>query len=381
MSKKITVFEAAITRYYSYQAIESLPEEIEVLLFTAEMKRCPNALKNKVKYAPLPFRVSHYLAWRVSRIRRFIPDLYNYFDRLACRRLKLNQSASVAHLWSGTSLNTLRWAKQHFGGKLVVERSGSHIELQYQMLCEEAERTKNKLGGMPVFDPDLRKRMLEEYELADTILVPSEYAKKTFVDCGLPADKVEVIPLGTNAKAVESLPAKKSRLSVLFVGGEPLRKGLFTLLDVWESLAPDADLYVVTDHSRVPSDKHDIAGVNFLPFMDHSALTQLMSECHLLCLPSVEDGFGMVVSEAMAMGTAVLVSTNCGASELVNHGFNGSIFSAGDAASLMENLSQLLASEERLLEMCDHARTSLDGASWAAYGQKLANFYRRSSDA
>lgn len=82
--------------------------------------------------------------------------------------------------------------------------------------------------------------------------------------------------------------------------------------------------------------------VSFLGAQDNAVTRQLMARSDVLVLPSRYDGWGAVVNEALQMGARVVVSDNCGASDLVVAGSNGSVFPEGSLIGLAEALEALL---------------------------------------
>ena len=131
------------------------------------------------------------------------------------------------------SLETLkkRPAKSH-----VLMRDSSHIRFQYQLLSEEYERFGFKFPSRK-FCLD---RELEEYELADRIWVLSEFAKNTFVENGIEADKIDVIPLGVDLERFQPFEKliEPSPLRVVYFGSLSFRKGVQYLLEATKNFSP-----------------------------------------------------------------------------------------------------------------------------------------------
>ena len=93
---------------------------------------------------------------------------------------------------SGDGLNTAKYVKT-INKTYICERSSSHILYQEKILNDEY----NKLGFKRKINKWIIDRELKEYELADLILVPSNFVKKTFEEYGL-NNKVCVINFGAN---------------------------------------------------------------------------------------------------------------------------------------------------------------------------------------
>lgn len=79
-----------------------------------------------------------------------------------------------------------------------------------------------------------------------------------------------------------------------------------------------------------------------------------MSASHLLVLPSIEDGFGLVLGQATACGCSVLASTNTGAPDLIREGVEGFIVPIRDP-NILETRMQQLADEPQLQQRMSEA--------------------------
>ncbi|MBL8295580.1 MAG: glycosyltransferase family 4 protein, partial [Bryobacterales bacterium] len=167
-------------------------------------------------------------------------DFNDRYDRIAARRLLAGADITVA--WSGMALQTLRVA-QELGSWAVLERNSSHIQYQSDLMKEEYER----LGWEPRL-PDRRmiERELAEYEAADAICVPSTFACRSFVQRGVAADKLMMVPFGVSIEQFQPLAVEESPFRIIFCGALSIRKGLHYLLQAFQELdLPDAELWLV----------------------------------------------------------------------------------------------------------------------------------------
>jgi len=102
-----------------------------------------------------------------------------------------------------------------------------------------------------------------------------------------------------------------------------LRKGIQYLLSAWDSLdLPNTELIVTSnvDESAqsIVEEFNDTEDIHFVGWVDD--LYEQFGKSSLFVFPSLEDGFGMVVIEAMASGLPVIVSENTGAKDCVREG-------------------------------------------------------------
>ncbi len=242
--------------------------------------------------------------------------------------------------WNGHCLESLKLAKE-MGAITVVDRACPHIDEQLKLLSEEA-----KILGIENF-PRLSRvhtRMIREYDVADYIIVPSRYSLRSFLDRGFDEEKVKVVPL-ISEKPISLKDEhfyKRDQFIVLFVGGNVYRKGLYYLLKAWREL--DLENAKLLIRSNVPSEFNNLINgnsVEVLPKLQLHDLNHLYHEASVFCLPSVDEGFGMVVLEAMSSGTPVIVSENVGAGDLVRQNVDGFIVPIRSVRALKEKISLL----------------------------------------
>src|SRR5208282_2570646 len=114
------------------------------------------------------------------------------------------------------------------------------------------------------------------------------------------------------------------------------------------------------------------------PHLSHHELAVLLPQCTAFVLPSVEEGFARVITEAMAAGLPVIATHESGATTLVNDGVEGFIVPAcqpGAVAAAMEKLGRDPALGERLGAAA--RRKGAEKNTWQDYGDRLLAEYSR----
>ena len=226
-------------------------------------------------------------------------------------------------------------------GRFLLDRACPHVDFQQAILREEAERVGARYLPQP---PWFRDRQLEEYALADSILVPSNYTSASF-----PPDlrhKLVLAPLLGRELGLPTLPAARDGVfTVGVLGGNPLRKGYLYLLQAWKQLAlPNARLLIrnqsdFAQYPRLHELLRQLPNVEFAGYIDD--ISSFYSRCDVFCLPSVDDGFGMALSEAMAHGLPSVATSHCGAGEQMTDGVDGLVVPARDPDALAQALLSL----------------------------------------
>jgi glycosyltransferase involved in cell wall biosynthesis len=260
----------------------------------------------------------------------------------------------------------------------IVERSGAHIDVQRELMASEYERLE-MVPDVAAYSASehCRARMLSEYETADRIVVSSTFVKETFMARGVPEAKFAVVPLGANYVLHPKRQPAKGPFVVLTVGNDFVRKGVVDVLEAWRLAGlPDGELRI---RSPLPArwlrEARALRNVTILPPMPHRELAGHFEEASVFCLLSIEDGFGMVVSEAMACGCPVVVSRNVGARDIVRDGQSGFVVGVRDPAEVAERLVRLYRDRDLLRHMSQAALETAGAYTWSRYARGLSTIW------
>lgn len=281
---------------------------------------------------------------------------------------------------SGSSLPAGKMAHSR-GAKFVCDRGSAHIRVQDQLLREEHDRWGLPFAGI---DPRTIVREEAEYAEADRITVPSTFAYRSFIAQGIPAEKLRLLPYGVDVSRFQPVaePAAE-RFDILFVGGMSLQKGVQYLVQAYQKIshpfksltfvgAPSPELIALLKMRGLWSD-----GIRVLGHMPQAELKNVMSQSHVLVLPSIQDGFGMVMAQAMACGCPVIASRNTGGEDLLNSGHEGYLVSIRDADALADRLQYLADHPAERAAMGKQALERVQGAGgWRVYGEQAMTIYR-----
>ena len=293
------------------------------------------------------------------------------FDRWTEKRLKkLRERPDAVIGISGSSLSTGAWLQRE-GGVFVCDRGSTHQRFQQELVEDEYAR-----WGVERPVSDERDTVREEtiYAQADAITVASSFVARSFVEMGVPASKVHVIPYGVRLAGVGALSEPPAgEFHVLFAGGAGLRKGVPYLLQAFAALRHPKKTLRIAGYVR--PDLRDVLHrlpqeqVEFLGPVSGGRLAELMSSSDVLVLPSIEDGFGMVMAEAMARGCPVISSTNTGGNDLYSDGVEGFIVPIRDPQAITERMQWMADNPLPAKEMRAAALRKVESlGGWSEYG-------------
>ncbi|NBR84102.1 MAG: glycosyltransferase family 1 protein [Verrucomicrobia bacterium] len=273
---------------------------------------------------------------------------------------------------SGVSLTSGRRAQTR-GAKYICDRGSAHIAVHDRLLREEFAKRKVPYVGT---DPRDRAQEEAEYAAADLITVPSSFAQRTFVSEGVPVSRVRRVAYGMDLARFQRVGQPPTdKFVVLFVGAISFNKGIPYLLEAFATLRhPRKELVLVgvmAPEMTVFCQGKQFPHVTFVGHQPQAELPRLMSTSHVLVLPSLSDGFGLVMGQAMACGCPVIASENSGGPDLIAPGVSGFVIPAGQSEPLRERLQQLADDaplQRALAEGAFASARSLGG--WDTYGRE-----------
>lgn len=321
----------------------------------------------------------------------FNPYINNLFDMLASKKIK---HPDIFVGWSSKSLKSLKKAKDN-GAVGVIEHGSSHIEFQTNILREEYEKYGEKIKTA---HPKTIEKELKEYEEADYISIPSSYVKRTFIEKGIPEEKLIQVPYGVDLSSFRQVEKNDNIFRVVFAGGMILRKGVHYLLQAFSELnLPNAELVLFGNISEEikpffkkynveKSEGQDInkildknkSRIRFLGHIPQKDLYKYYSQGSVFSICSIEEGLALVQPQAMACGLPVICTTNTGGEDIVRDGKDGFVVPIRNIEKLKEKLLYLYNNPEERNEMSKSAKERVSsGFTWDDYGDKIVREYER----
>ncbi|MFQ5923869.1 MAG: glycosyltransferase family 4 protein [Anaerolineales bacterium] len=166
------------------------------------------------------------------------------------------------------------------------------------------------------------------------------------------------LPGNVDFEVIEARARQPGPLQIVFIGNLIPRKGLHRLIRALNGIRADEwHLSVVgsLEFDRDYSDRirrtTDQPNIRLMGALDHAEIAELLSQSHVLAMPSAYEGFGIAYLEGMAFGLPAVASAAGGASDIVQDGVNGYLVPPSDEAQLRERLSRLSTDRDLLAEM------------------------------
>jgi glycosyltransferase involved in cell wall biosynthesis len=304
-------------------------------------------------------------------------------DYIVSRRIeKLAGQIDIVHTWPLGALETLKTATK-LGIPTVLERPNANTRFAMEAVQQECERLGIALPPDHEHAYDARKLEKEEreYALADRLLCPSDFVVKTFVDKGYPKEKLVRHLYGFDESAYypDDRPRDQKRgLTMLFVGVCAVRKGVHYALEAWlQSPACREGTFLIAGEF-LPAYAEKLASMLSHPSVrvlgHRNDVPQLMRNSDILVLPSIEEGFGLVIAEAMGSGCVPLASEAC--TEICRHMETGLVHRVGDVAALKDQITILHQNRELLERLRAESLRTAPEITWTAAGRMLLEVYR-----
>lgn len=231
---------------------------------------------------------------------------------------------------------------------------------------------------MQLDEEGLNRLYMEAY-LADYIVCASGFTRLSLIAAGIPSAKIHVIPYGIHPQhRIEPKKDIKQRLEILFVGSITQRKGVSYLLEAIRKIQDKINIRLTIVSRGIFSDEsfseHGIHQLRLLRDISDKFLEDIYQNSHLLILPSIAEGFGQVILEAMSFGTPVITTVNTAGPDIIDHEIDGFIVPVRDAHNISKYISELYQNPERYHNMCLQALKKSRLYSWTLFGNKIKKF-------
>jgi glycosyltransferase involved in cell wall biosynthesis len=287
------------------------------------------------------------------------------------------RGANALYSLDNSDLDIIRAAKRQ--GMFVVYEQILNADVGLIMREERARFPRLELQDSEEFVEAGIRRDLEVWNLADVVLVASDFVRQSMKRVGYTADRVALVPYGVDESWFDITPRPVPG-RVLFVGTVCLRKGNHYLAEACRMLKDrgvQAEFRVVG-----PSDPQELAsplfeGPNYVGQVPRDQVRDEFAQADIFVLPTISESFGLVHLEAMACGVPVVTTPNCGS--VVRDGMDGYIVPVRDAGALAARIEQLIKNRTLRADMGRNAKERAAKYSWAGYSRAMLGAIVRSA--
>jgi alpha-maltose-1-phosphate synthase len=361
------VLPAKLSQKLSRRAFEDIPLPLQHSV--QPIRELLRLVTVDLNPAWLPQPLKHFLSWYA---------IYQRFDHRVSRRINQIDHLSSVYCYEDASLQTFQQAKC-LGLSCIYDLPIGYWRAAQQIFLEEADRKPEWASTIPGLTDQPRKlaHKDEELQLADLVVVPSQFVRSTLTRHApwLAPSQIAVVPFGSpRCRPIQQQPATSNGpLKVLYVGSLGQRKGLAYLLEAVDLLGASVSLTLIgrpLSHDCAPlraaMQKH-----RWIRTLPHQAILEQMSQHDVLVLPSLFEGYALVISEALSQGLAVIATPNSGATESVRDGIEGFIVPIRDPDAIADRLNRLVEDPPLLASMRAASLTRAAQLSWAQSEERL----------
>lgn len=362
-------------------SLSNLSSIIKTNLSRREIKEIPLNLVKGIPYYEL-LRVGTSKIDKSGIVTDKLHELsINKFDSWVSAHIR--DDLDAVYCYEYNSLNTLIKAKRK-GLFTIYEIPSPEHNYVHNLLNNEIQEFPELENNYFDYTSSLLKERTEkrkkEFELADLIIVNSNFTKNSFENKGLNTKKIKIVPLGCPEEKKSNLSYKKSNnLKLLWAGTFSIRKGAHYLLRSMKELN---DLNIILDvygkldiPARLLINNENI---NYNGSVPREKLLEIMEEYDFLIFPTLCDGFGLVITEALSNGLPVITTKNAGASDLIIDGHNGFVIESHNSDSITKKIFWCNNNKKKSFEMRKNALNSASKWQWHNYRKKLTEIIKDS---
>ncbi len=290
---------------------------------------------------------------------------------------RLHKFGNLAFGYESASLYTFRRASEMGIPRVLyqpiacAEKAVALLEEEKQLFPALADTLR--YNWFPESELEGRR---EERRLADAILCASTFTKQSLIEMGVEAEKIFVEPYGVDQTVFSPSKEKFPNFSVVWASSYTQTKGIGYLL---EALArqpvPGIELVLAgypygTDAVALYEDR---VRVRRLGHISRQELGQVMGRCHAHVFPTIVEGFGRNIIEAMASGLPVITTANCAGPDLIEDGVTGFLIPIRDVDAICEKLAWIHDHPQEAVEMGERARERASTLTQADYRRRFAD--------
>jgi glycosyltransferase involved in cell wall biosynthesis len=303
-------------------------------------------------------------------------ERFRRVDKAASRHVSGDMDAVLCR--EDAAFHTFARASEH-GVSRVYDLPTAHFAFTQELTRKEVEcfpELESNFSSLDEYAARRISRKMVELDLAERILCPSQFVKRSLIAGGYGEKKIHVLPFACDPGWLASSSERRQNV-VLGVGQVSARKGVHRLLRVWKDMGAyrTHTLRLIGDMC-LPRDyltryKGMYEHVASLP---RNELVGQYATASVFVSNAMSEGMSMVIPEALSTGTPVIASRNSGAEEIIEDNEEGMLVDYGDDESLAVSIDRLLTSSELRAHMSEKAKLKARSRTWRNYSREFVEW-------
>lgn len=326
----------------------------------------------------LQYVTAHEIGWAST------DAVYHVFDRRVAQTLRrLPDGIKAVYAYEDGALATFqeaRWKSLMRFYELPI----AYWRAVYAILAEERELRPEWAATIGALRDSAEKHARKDAELAsaDCVVVPSRFVARSLALAPRSPARVEVLPYGAPTPNPVPLTRRQAEapLRILYAGQLAQQKGIAYLFEALERFGYPYELALAGPLPLQPCRplEHALAEASscWLGLLPHAKLLEMMPDYHVFVFPSLAEGFGLVLTEALASGLPVIATTHTCAPEVISDGVEGFVIPIRHADAITEKLTFLYENEDRRYAMAEAAKRRAAEIPWTVFEDRIADLVR-----
>lgn len=309
-----------------------------------------------------------------------VDTVYRSLDKRVAKEMQSfkENGIRILYAYEDGSLESFTEAKR-YGIKCIYDLPIGYWGAMHQMLQQEIHTRPEWASTIDGFG-DSKKKLIrkdQELRLADEVFVASTFTAQTLKSYSGGVKNIKIIPYGFPEVATDKVykPFNNRKLELLYVGALSQRKGIANLFESLEDLHGKVNLTLVG--RKIGPGCHaldkQLKQHKWIPSLPHNEVLDLMKSSDVLIFPSLFEGFGLVITEAMSQGTPVITTERTAGPDFIVSDVNGWIVEAGNTSALRDNILDLLNNPGKIERNGRAALSTALSRPWSTYGEELYN--------
>ncbi len=339
------------------------------IISAAYLREFTRLLISKINFDLIKFIIKHETGFAS------VEKVYQSVDKYTSKLIEKDNSIEFVYAYENGALNTFEAAKRN-SIKCVYELPTGYwraLDIINRNEIKINPRWKDTLQGV-MDSQEALIRKDKEIELADLIIVASSFTRNSLESYPGTLPKIKVIPYGF-PKPIEvndrNWYSGKDPLKVLFVGGLKQSKGLSYMADAVKTLKDKIEFTIIGTGPALKLVKETIPKFNYLGSLPHDEVLKQMRDHDVLLFPSLFDGFGMVITEAMSQGM-VVISTKHTALPDISDEKSAICIPHSNSLAIEEALNSLLKNTNKVKVIGMAALERARKYQWSDYRDEVA---------
>lgn len=308
-----------------------------------------------------------------------IDAVYRNLDQRVANQLMKKRERCAVYAYEDGAYSTFKTGRE-IGMTCLYDLPIGYWRSGIRILSEEKEKWPAWANTMPGLHNSNEKLQRKDQELAmaDQIMVASSFTARTLQEYPGELAPIHIIPYGFPPAMKDVVETKRNTngpLRILFVGGLSQRKGLAYLFAAARKFSRHICLTLIGKKplKTCRALETELRHHTWIPGLAHQEILAAMRSHDVLVFPTLFEGFGLVITEAMSQGTPVITTDRTAGPDFINHGRNGWLVEAGSTDALEKSFDELLTRPALMKDVGREALLTARSRPWEVYGEELAN--------